>query len=185
MANVLNRTTKEYLTSVNTPDYPPEMWVINPNVEDLLARGVPTRYWKINPDDTVEEMSPTEKEAVDNDPVQLEKLKAERRLQIDLKTQELIAKGFVYAGKTFSLSANAQIYWSNLLNVPADQYPLTVNTLDDLSTYEIASAEEARAVYAAALMTVKTRLGSGTALKNRIRAATTKAEVDAVVDDRT
>jgi hypothetical protein len=40
-------------------------------------------------------------------------------------------------------------------------------------------------MYAAAMMTVKARLGSGTALKNRIRAATTKAEVDAVVDDRT
>lgn len=28
MANVLNRATKEYLTSVNTPDYPVSDWII-------------------------------------------------------------------------------------------------------------------------------------------------------------
>jgi hypothetical protein len=34
MANVLNRTTKEYLLSVNTPDYPETEWLINPAIPE-------------------------------------------------------------------------------------------------------------------------------------------------------
>jgi hypothetical protein len=45
MANVLNRTTKQYLISVNTPDYDPLQWIINP---DLSAVGsFPSIYWTI------------------------------------------------------------------------------------------------------------------------------------------
>lgn len=45
MSNVLNRTTKQHLTSVNTPDYPPEDWIVNPDLSAVI--GWPTRYWKI------------------------------------------------------------------------------------------------------------------------------------------
>lgn len=34
MANVLNRTTKKYLKSVNTPDYLESEWIINPELPD-------------------------------------------------------------------------------------------------------------------------------------------------------
>ncbi len=58
MADVINRTTKQYLKSVNTPDYPTEDWIINP---DLSALGsVAQKYWKIV-DDTVVEMDAGEK----------------------------------------------------------------------------------------------------------------------------
>jgi hypothetical protein len=60
MANVLHRTTKEYRTSVNTPDYPVSDWIINPVILPLVAR----KYWKIV-GDTVQEMSLAEKQAVD------------------------------------------------------------------------------------------------------------------------
>lgn len=59
MANVVNRTTKEYLKSVNTPDYPVSEWIINPVVPD-----VPSKYWNIS-GDTVTEMTQAEKDAVD------------------------------------------------------------------------------------------------------------------------
>lgn len=62
MASVLNRTTKEYLPSVNTPDYPTVDWIINPDVSALA--GVPTKYWNIS-GDTVTEMTQPEKDAVD------------------------------------------------------------------------------------------------------------------------
>lgn len=62
MANVLNRTTKEYLRSVNTPEYDVADWIINPDVSALA--GVPTKYWVIT-GDTVAEMSQAEKDAVD------------------------------------------------------------------------------------------------------------------------
>jgi hypothetical protein len=48
MANVLNRTTNEYLLSVNTPDYDPASWIINPDLSAVL--GVPSAYWVITGD---------------------------------------------------------------------------------------------------------------------------------------
>lgn len=79
MANVINKTTFKYLRSVNTPDYPEEDWVINPDVSDLENREVPQIYWKVvensepDPDNegqfiysyTVEEMTAEEKAARD------------------------------------------------------------------------------------------------------------------------
>ena len=62
MSNVLNRTTKEYRTSVNTPDYPEVTWIINPDLS--AVQSVPVKYWKIV-GDTVTEMNQSEKDAVD------------------------------------------------------------------------------------------------------------------------
>jgi hypothetical protein len=45
MAHVFNRTTGQFLRSVNTPDFDVADWVINP---DLVATvGQPVKYWFI------------------------------------------------------------------------------------------------------------------------------------------
>jgi hypothetical protein len=62
MANVLNKTSLQYLESVNTPDYPPADWMINPDLSAVA--GVRQRYWKIVSGSVVE-MSQAEKDAVD------------------------------------------------------------------------------------------------------------------------
>lgn len=62
MSNVLNRTTLQYLQSVNTPDYPIGDWVINPDLSGVV--GVPQKYWKLT-GDVVSEMTQPEKDAVD------------------------------------------------------------------------------------------------------------------------
>lgn len=62
MASVLNRTTKEYHPSVNTPDYPVGSWIHNPDVSAVA--GFSTAYWKIT-GDTVSLMSVAERNAVD------------------------------------------------------------------------------------------------------------------------
>lgn len=62
MADVVNRTTKQYLRSVNTPEYPVVDWIINPDVSALA--GVPTKYWVIS-GDVITEMDQTAKDAVD------------------------------------------------------------------------------------------------------------------------
>ena len=62
MADVLNRLTKQLLLSVNTPDYPPADWIINPDLSPVA--GVPWRYWKIVGDSVVE-MTDEEKAIVD------------------------------------------------------------------------------------------------------------------------
>ena len=48
MADVFHRTQGTYKRSVNTPDYDPAEWIINPDVSALSA--VPARYWKASGD---------------------------------------------------------------------------------------------------------------------------------------
>ena len=44
MASVINRTTLQYLRSVNTPEYPTSEWEINPDMSQV--QGVDRKYWK-------------------------------------------------------------------------------------------------------------------------------------------
>lgn len=62
MANVINRSTLEYKTSVNTPDFPTDAWIINPDLSALT--NVSTKYWKIEGDNVLE-MNASEKAVVD------------------------------------------------------------------------------------------------------------------------
>jgi len=62
MADVLNRLTKQFLRSVNTPDYPEADWLINPDLSRVT--GIPWRYWKIVGESVVE-MTTEEKAIVD------------------------------------------------------------------------------------------------------------------------
>lgn len=63
MANVFNRVTREFIKSVNTPDYQSDQWLINP----VLPDGVPWKYLKAVGDSVVE-MTDQEKALVDNPP---------------------------------------------------------------------------------------------------------------------
>lgn len=105
--------------------------------------------------------------------------------EIDKKTGELISGGFVYGTKTFSLSQNAQINIS-ALNQTRDEltYPINYNTIDDTDKYDVVDAVDMHNMYLTALNTKKGYLDSGTVLKDQIRAATDKAQVDAVIDNR-
>jgi hypothetical protein len=62
MSSALNRTTKQYLTSVHTPDYPPAEWIINPDMSAVA--GYPSIYWIIT-GDLVTLMNQAERDAVD------------------------------------------------------------------------------------------------------------------------
>lgn len=62
MAAVLNRTTKQYIPSANTPDYPAAQWIINPNLSAVI--GFDSRYWIIT-GDAVTLMSQAERDVVD------------------------------------------------------------------------------------------------------------------------
>lgn len=59
MANVLNRTTLQYLESVNTPDYPDTEWIVNPDMSGITEHYP---YWVIV-GDTVRDMTAEEKSA--------------------------------------------------------------------------------------------------------------------------
>lgn len=62
MASVLNRTTREYRESANTPDYPAQDWIISPDM--TAVAGQPSKYWSIS-GDTVSLMSQAQRDAVD------------------------------------------------------------------------------------------------------------------------
>ena len=55
MANVIHRITKQYLKSVNTPEYPISEWIHNPILPTCLPK-----FWVIE-SDTVREMTAAEK----------------------------------------------------------------------------------------------------------------------------
>ncbi len=110
--------------------------------------------------------------------------------EIDQRTSDLIAEGFQFpptTGLVFSLSAEAQ---TNLLGLesarldPAFTYPVNWNSIDDEAVYAIPDADTAHSFYLTALGTIRAWKDSGTALKDQVRAATTPAEVAAVVDNR-
>lgn len=64
MASVLNRQTKQFIRSVNTPDFDPTEWLINPDLS--AVSDVEKKYWKIGKN-SVSEMTEQEKAAVDLD----------------------------------------------------------------------------------------------------------------------
>jgi hypothetical protein len=113
--------------------------------------------------------------------------KAERMLGIDARTAELIGEGYTYGAKQFSLSIHAQ---TNILALfatkdnPALGYPIKYNTKDDTDTLELLNAADVEGMYLSALAAKKGHLDSGTSLKDSIRDATTKEEVDAIIDNR-
>jgi len=57
MANVIHRVTKQYLKSVNTPDYPASEYIINPVLPDCDSSE-----WVIE-GDTIRETTQDEKDA--------------------------------------------------------------------------------------------------------------------------
>jgi len=120
---------------------------------------------------------------------QLASRKMNKCAEIDGRTSDLIAEGFTHAGIVFSLSANAQSYWTNLYQARAiftatGGYPLRVNALDDSESYAVPDEADVEALYVAALGAVSGALGRGTFLKDSVRAAVTVEDVDAIQDTR-
>ena len=66
MANVINRTTLVFLTSVNDPEYADPPWLVVPpgSENEAVIAAVPTQYRKIA-GDVISEMTQAEKDAVD------------------------------------------------------------------------------------------------------------------------
>jgi hypothetical protein len=62
MASVLHRTTKQFLQSVNTPDYPVLDWIIEPDLSAVT--GFDSKYWTIT-GDVVTLMDQSARDAVD------------------------------------------------------------------------------------------------------------------------
>jgi len=110
--------------------------------------------------------------------------KAKRIKEVDLKTRILISQGFEYSGKTFSMSVEAQINWTNLEMIKESlTYPMGASTIDD-QEYIIPDATDMQNLYNTALARKKAILDGGRQLKLDINAAGNQAALDAIVDTR-
>lgn len=115
MGDVINKTTKQYIKSVDTPSYDPSVWLIidkthaRPGLADLISRNVPQKYWVVGTSD-VTEMTQPEKDVVD--------------AQITATTQTLKESGWENSGVTskpniiagFDINGNAKRF--NFGNTP-------------------------------------------------------------------
>lgn len=106
---------------------------------------------------------------------------------IDGRTEALIDLGFIHSAQNFSLSLASQSKMTAAHQIKdhvAFVYPVKWNTRQDDGAHEIVDSTEMDTFYLSAIGTIRAHLDSGTALKDAVRAATTVAEVDAVVDNR-
>lgn len=126
MANVINRTTYKYLTSVNTPDYDVADWLHSPDLSGVS--GVPKHYWKVV-GDAVEELTPAEKTAIAVPKYESGKsMKSER--QKDTSASEYQDKVFLITD-VLKTGTSYHLYWycevKNDKNNGSIQYEVSVN----------------------------------------------------------
>jgi len=118
----------------------------------------------------------------------LERAKSLKITSIDLRTRELIDEGFEFpptSGDLYSLSTKGQLTLLGLDAARADlTYPVEYNKKDDKGKGIIPDNVTAHNFFLSAVATARAHLDSGTALKDQVRAASTVAAVDAVVDSR-
>jgi len=98
---------------------------------------------------------------------------------IDLFVEAEIFKGFVYNGKTFSMSLKAQINWSNILLIPNGNFPLSLMTIDE----ELVQlpVEEKIAFHQASLSHKYSKLQLGHTLKTTVKNFTTVEELNTFI----
>jgi len=109
MASVLNKTTKQYIPSVNTPDYMDGNWLINPNMS--VVSGHPEKYWIIE-GTTLRLATTAERAVIDKSapymgmtiPQTIEAL----HQQINMFRDSYINAGVVYKGHLFDSDARAR-----------------------------------------------------------------------------
>lgn len=197
MAIAISRTDKRLLLQANTPDLNTADWFIITRRDPEALRDfenlynvVPTSYWKMvdGPPKRILEMDAGERETFDNNRLHL--LKSEKVRTIDRRTNEILDQGFEYppgSNVFYSMSAQAQINMTNLLMIkdsPILTYPIKYNSKNDRDAVSINTPNDIVMFYQMALSTLRGTLDSGTALKDLVRAATNKTELDLVVDPR-
>ena len=182
MPVVVNRISKIMLHALEG-DYDPQYWLVDPDLSGVAE--VPTIYWQID-GDTVREMTEEEKFVVDE--ANMPMYRAQKIGSINVRTAQLEAEGFEYpegSGKRISMDADTRVNVAQMKNdIDNIPFPFPYNYVDDSGVLVIANASEMLAFYQAGLQAYLTMHAIGTQLKEAARAATTKAELEAIVDPR-
>ena len=113
----------------------------------------------------------------------LESLKNEKITEIDTRTQELIAEGFVFDSNRFSLSLAAQKNWLGLKVLESlITWPISITTFDD-SMYSLSQANLVPFLGTGEAV-IQAHLDSGRLLKIQVASAIDKAALAVIVDNR-
>jgi len=185
MANVLNKTTLQYLRSVDTAKYLDGEWIINPDLSQVKL--LPKKYWKIDGNNVVA-MNQSEKDS--KDASILPQLKTAKENAIDKRSRELLDQGFLYKGLYYSLSESAQQNWTAMflftaVNIfTASDYPYMIIDKDNKNTYNL-THDESLFFFSQGLARVRNILSTGRELKDNVIEASTVAELNAIADNRT
>jgi len=118
-------------------------------------------------------------------PAELDAYKDARCDAINARSDALIEEGFVLNGIRFALDQKAtnRLLGLMILGTSAP-FPIPWGNIDDSEFVTLSNAADVQAMFAAASHAEAVAGLSGQALKQAVRAATTRAQVDAVQDNR-
>lgn len=114
-------------------------------------------------------------------------LKITRAAEIDARTEELIAEGFVASnGKRFAITDCAMLRYHVLFTArdAAIAYPVLINTYGNDGVQSLANSTQVVAFVEEIFVGHQGVIASGSALKQQIINATSVAEINAVIDNR-
>ena len=118
----------------------------------------------------------------------LKPLKVARAAEIDARTEELIGAGFLGSiGKRFRINDNALVRYNVMYltrNAPGAIYPKTINVFTDDAVQNLPNVGAVEQFCTEVFLGHQAIVDSGSDLKRQIIEATTKAEIDAIVDNR-
>ena len=116
-------------------------------------------------------------------PISLDEKKVQKCDAIDARTDAIIGEGFLFDGKQFSLSTEAQTNWLGMLVLQSVlTWPFGITSQDE-HTY-LLTQENLPLFVGTGMLVIKNAVDSGRALKSAAVDATTPEELDAVVDTR-
>jgi hypothetical protein len=118
----------------------------------------------------------------------LKPLKVIRAGQIDERTQELVSEGFVGStGKRFKIDRDSLLEYLVLYetrNAVGTFYPVLINTFEMDGVQTLPNAAAVEQFTTEVFLGYRALFDSGSALKAQVVAATSVAEIEAVVDNR-
>jgi hypothetical protein len=145
MANVIHKTSLQYLESVNTPEFPIDDWIINPDLSGL--EGIAKRYWKVVGDNVVE-MDQSEKDVVDFSTNKTAKLQA---IEYWWNSKE-VGRILTSSGITLGIKETDVALLVGALNLAEKSIVLGAKTEEDLFPIVDASGNAIAMVYNDLLM---------------------------------
>jgi hypothetical protein len=186
MSNVLNRTTLEIHYSVHTPDYPPEIWVINPDL--TILQTVPMKYLKLV-GDILTEMTASEKAVVDA--AELVSSKETYISQVCQAREWKISHGsFEYpsgSGKYLPATSEDQTRWIGWESIGGKwsslglSYPFRVYSKDGRTYTDITKALDFTAVVESMWVFITGKFTGAETVVQGIKNATTLQEVSTAI----